>query len=105
MKAEKNRDRIREFFDLCNNDFNLRKYHEPVLVYDLKDDKIRYSLWEDELLQRFGLANVDGWDKTENMAFCPDWMLDEDEDDVEFEDDDDDLDSFLKDLDLDDIEV
>lgn len=106
MIAEKDRERIKEFFELKGTDFTLRKYHKPVLVYEIADDKVRYSLWEEDLLNRFGLKNVDGWDATENVAFCPDWMLDnyqdEDLDDMDFDDDDDDLD--LSKLDLDDLD-
>ena len=82
-----------DFFELNKIEFNLRKFHKPVLVYDIFDDKVRYSLWEMEILERFGLKNVDGWDKTENVAFCPDWMRDDvDEDEIEDVDlDDDDL--------------
>ena len=91
MKAEKDIKRIKEFFELNNTDFNLRKYHKPVLVYDIADDKVRYSLWEMEILDRFGLKNVDGWDKTENIIFCPDWMQGKDEDDEDFDLEDEDL--------------
>ena len=45
--------------------------------------------WEEEILERFGLKNVDGWDHTENVAFCPDWMQGEDEDEDDDLDDDD----------------
>ncbi|MBN2460565.1 MAG: hypothetical protein JXB60_03065 [Candidatus Cloacimonetes bacterium] len=92
MKAERDKERIKEFFDLTDTAYNLRKYHKPVLVYDVKGDKVRYSLWEEDILQRFGLENVDGWDATEDLIFCPDWMQgkDEDEDleDIEIDDDD-----------------
>ena len=90
MTAEKNRDRIREFFELTGADLSLRKFHKPVLVYDIADDKVRYSLWEEDILERFGLKNVDGWDATENAIYCPDWMLgeeeDENNDDIEIDD-------------------
>ena len=94
MIAEKDKNRIKEFFELSSVDFSLRQYHKPILVYEVTDDKVRYSLWEEEILNRYGLKNVDGWDKTENIAFCPDWMRDEEEDDLEDIDldDDDDLD-------------
>ena len=102
MTAEKDRSRIKEFFDLTNADFNFRKFHKPVLVYEVVDDKVRYSLWEDELLNRFGLKNVDGWDATEDVIFCPDWMQEKEELDDENDDlDIDDLD-LTKDLGLDD---
>lgn len=104
MTAEKDRHRIKEFFELKGSDFTLRKYHKPVLVYEIADDKVRYSLWEEELLDRFGLKNVDGWDATENVIFCPDWMVekfDDVDDDLDL-DDDDDLD--LSKLDLGDLD-
>ena len=92
MIAEKDKNRIKEFFELSSVDFSLRKYHKPVLVYEVANDKVRYSLWEEEILDRYGLKNVDGWDKTENIAFCPDWMRDEEDDDLDDIDLDDDLD-------------
>lgn len=95
MIAERNKERIKEFFELSGTDHTLRKYYKPVLVYEVVGDKVHYSLWEEEILERFGLENVDGWDKTENIAFCPDWMRD----DVEEEDED------LDDLDLDEEDV
>ncbi len=88
MNVEKNRDRIREFFDLieCEH-YDLRKFSRPVLVYKVDDDQVYYSLWEEDLLQRYGVENVDGWDYAEDLLFCPDWIRgDEDDDD----DDDDD---------------
>lgn len=87
MIAEKDKKRIWEFFELSDTDFNLRKYRKPVLVYKVDGDKIRYSLWEEELLERFGLKNVDGWDASEDLIYCPDWMRDDIDDDI----DDDDL--------------
>ena len=83
FKKEEDINRIKEFFELNDKNYTLRKYHKPVLVYDIADDKVRYSLWEADMLQRFGLKNVDGWDNTEDLIFCPDWMqgLDEEEDD------------------------
>ena len=90
MKAERDLKRIKEFFELNKTEFTLRKFHKPILVYDIVDDKVRYSLWEMEILDRFGLKNVDGYDKTENIIYCPDWMQgnDEDEEDFDLEDDD-----------------
>lgn len=92
MRAVSDRDKIREFFELSDQRFNLRKYSKPVLVYEVADDKVRYSLWEKEILDRFGLENVDGWDNTENLIFCPDWMQDEEEEEFDDDIDDDDLD-------------
>ena len=77
MKAESNKEKIKEFFELSDTDQKLRKFHKPVLVYEIVDDKVRYSLWENEMLERFGLKNVDGWDRIEDLIFCPDWMQDE----------------------------
>jgi hypothetical protein len=92
MKAEKNRERIKEFFDLTDTSYMLRKFHKPVLVYEISGDKVRYSVWEEEILERFGLKNVDGWDSTEELIYCPDWLQDLDEDDLDDIDlDDDDI--------------
>ncbi len=92
MRKETDKERIKEFYDLVDSSFILRKFHKPVLVYDTEGDKVRYSLWEQELLNRFGLENVDGWDATEDLIFCPDWMRDDvddfEDDDIELDDDD-----------------
>jgi len=89
MKAEKDRSRIKEFFDLTDTAYNLRKFHKPVLVYEVVGDKVRYSLWEEDVLSRFGLQNVDGWDATEELIYCPDWIQGiDDEDDLADMDDD-----------------
>lgn len=92
MKAQRDRKLIKEFFELIGNPFSLRKYSNPVLVYDIFNDDVRYSVWEEDMLDRFGLENVDGWDKKENSMFCPDWMIDdgEEEDDDDFLDDEED---------------
>ena len=92
MRAVSDREKIREFFELSDQRFNLRKYSKPVLVYEIVEDKVRYSLWEQEILDRFGLENVDGWDHTENLIFCPDWMQDGEEDAFDDDIDDEDLD-------------
>lgn len=100
MKKEDSRERVREFLDLVDNDkVDLRRYSRPVLVYNVDDGTVRYSIWEEDLLNRFGLQYVDGWDYEEDQLFCPDWVVDDNEDsDDDFDDDeDDDLD------DLDDI--
>jgi hypothetical protein len=91
MNKEDNKERIKEFFDLTDQSHKIRGYRKPVLVFDIYDDKVRYSLWEEELLNRFGLKNVDGWDYTEDAIYCPDWMLPEEEDDDDDFDDEDDL--------------
>ena len=86
MHKETDRGRIREFLDLLGNEhYDLRKYHRPVLVYKVEDKTVFYSIWEDDLLNRFGLANVDGWDYKEDTIFCPDWIIGVDRD--EFLDD------------------
>jgi len=94
MIKESNRPRIIEFLDLLGNEtYNLRKYHKPILVYMVSDGRIFYSLWEEELLDKYGLQNVDGWDFEEDTIFCPDWVegldldYDFDEDDDDFDDD------------------
>ena len=89
MKAEKDRKRIREFFDLVENEkYDLRKYSRPVLVYMVDENKrVKYSLWEDDLLHRFGLENVDGWDYEEDSSFCPDWVMDDDDEDEDEDED------------------
>ena len=96
MKLEKDKKRIREFFNLIENEkYDLRKYSLPVLVYFVDENKkVKYSLWEDDLLNRFGLVNVDGWDYEEDIAFCPDWVEDNFEDDLDDDLDDDEDDDF-----------
>ena len=91
MKAEKDRKKIREFFDLVENEkYDLRRYSRPVLVYMVDENKrVKYSLWEDDLLHRFGIENVDGWDYEEDSSFCPDWVIDMFAD-LDIDDDDDD---------------
>ncbi len=82
---------IKEFLDMVeNHKVELRRYRTPVLVYAINDGTVHYSFWESEMLDKFGLENVDGWDFEEDMLFCPDWIADqEDEDDDSFDDDDD----------------
>jgi len=92
MNAVSDRKRIREFLDLLDNDkYDLRRYSKPILVYFVDEDKrVKYSIWEEDLLTRFGLDNVDGWDDEDDLAFCPDWVAekDDDEDEDEFDDED-----------------
>lgn len=91
-KTERDKKRIKEFLDLADNDhYTLPKYSHPVLVYELKDEMVNYSLWEEDMLERFGLKNVDGYDYQTDVLFCPDWVAGEDEDDDDFDDDDDDI--------------
>jgi hypothetical protein len=89
MKAENDRKRIREFLDMLENEkYDLRKYSKPVLVYGVDDDKmVKYSIWEKDMLDRFGLKNEDGWDHEDDLAFCPDWVAEG----TPFEETDDDL--------------
>lgn len=93
MIAEGNKDRIKEFFELRSTNHNLRQYHRPVLVYEVVGDKVRFSLWEEDILNRYGLKNVDGWDETEDLFYCPDWMQgkeeEEEEEDIDLDDEDD----------------
>jgi hypothetical protein len=91
MKAEKDRKKIVEFFDLIENDkYDLRKYSKPSLVYFVDTDgMVKFSLWENDDLEKYGLVNVDGWDFEEDLAFCPDWVSDTENDDDDYDDDDD----------------
>jgi hypothetical protein len=93
MKSENDRKKIREFFNLVENEkYDLLKYTRPVLVYFVDEAKrVKYSLWEETLLERFGLENVDGWDFEEDLLFCPDWVGDDDDEDFDWDDDDDDF--------------
>jgi len=92
MKTEADRKRIREFLNLTENDkIDLRRYSHPILVYKVEDGSVMYSIWEEDLLNRYGLANVDGWDYEEDSLFCPDWVEDDLDDDDDFDDDDDDV--------------
>ncbi len=90
MSVQKDRDKIREFFDLLEDEhYDLRKFSHPVLVYKADSDQVYYSLWEESLLMRFGIENVDGWDYSEDILFCPDWVRgdvdDDDPDDLDDE--------------------
>jgi hypothetical protein len=90
MQVEKDRNRIREFFNLLEDEhYDLRKFSHPILVYKIEDERVYYSLWEESLLTRYGLKNVDGWDYEDDVLFCPDWIRGLDDDD---DDDDDDAD-------------
>lgn len=89
-RAERDKKKILEFFELSDKNFNLRKYAKPVLVYIVEDDFVKYSIFEAQMLDSYGLENVDGYDDTENVAFCPDWMRDDEDDFDDFDLDDDD---------------
>ncbi|HNT52296.1 MAG TPA: hypothetical protein PKH19_02760 [Candidatus Syntrophosphaera sp.] len=95
-RQESDPKKIRELLDLSeNHKIELRHYKHPVLVWAIADGTAYYAIWEDELLEKYGLENVDGWDFEEDLLFCPDWMG-EGEEDV-----DDDSDEDLEDEDLD----
>ncbi|MEF3695471.1 MAG: hypothetical protein V3576_09040 [Candidatus Cloacimonadota bacterium] len=82
--------KIKEFLDLVeNHKVDIRHFKHPALVWGEQDGTIYYSFWEEELLDRFGLQNVDGWDYEEDKLFCPDWISDPDDDDDDLDDDDD----------------
>lgn len=85
--------KLREFLDMVENSkIELRRYKNPVLVWSVKDGSVFYSFWEQDMLDRFGIANVDGWDYEEDQLFCPDWVDDsEDNWDDDLDDDDDDF--------------
>lgn len=91
FRKESNIKKIREFLDLSeNHKIELRHYSSPVLVWAASEGTAFYTIWENDLLERFGLDNVDGWDFEEDLLFCPDWMSeDEDDDDPDLDDDDD----------------
>ena len=93
-RKENDLKKIREFLDLSeNHKIELRHYKDPVLVWAVADGTAYYAIWENELLEKYGLANVDGWDFEEDLLFCPDWMGDAEEDaEDDLDDDDDDLD-------------
>lgn len=90
FQKETNAKKIREFLELVeNHKVETRHYKSPVLVWGVQDGTVYYSFWEEELLDRFGLENVDGWDFEEDQLFCPDWMSDDDDLDDDDDDDDD----------------
>lgn len=96
FRKEADQKKIRELLDLSeNHKVELRHYKNPVLVWAVADGTAYYAIWESELLDKFGLPNVDGWDFEEDLLFCPDWMGEE------MEEDDEDLDDDLDDEDLD----
>lgn len=98
FRKESDPKKIRELLDLSeNHKVELRHYKNPVLVWAVSDGTAYYAIWESELLERFGLASVDGWDFEEDLLFCPDWMGDQEEED---DDDDDDEDIDEEDLNL-----
>lgn len=97
FRQENDPKKIREFLDLSeNHKIELRHYKNPILVWAVAEGTAYYAIWEQEVLDRFGLGNVDGWDFEEDLLFCPDWMGDlDDDDDDNFDDDDDEVDDEL----------
>ncbi|MBW6513939.1 MAG: hypothetical protein K0B87_04185 [Candidatus Syntrophosphaera sp.] len=91
FRKESDLKKIKEFLDLSeNHKIELRHYKDPVLVWAVADGTAYYAIWESELLDRFGLENVDGWDFEEDLLFCPDWMAEPEEgEDADLDDDDD----------------
>lgn len=84
MKKEENIELIREFLDLVDNKkLTLNSYHKPILVYEVSGDLVRYSIWESDLLKSFGLENVDGWDFSDSVFFCPDWVIERNSDEID----------------------
>jgi len=84
--------KIKEFLDMVDNvKVDIRRFKDPVLVWAVKDGTAYYSFWEQDIISRFGLENVDGWDFEEDILFCPDWVdeaLDEWDEDADDDDDD-----------------
>ena len=91
FRKESDQKKIKEFLELSeNHKIELRHYKDPVLVWAVTDGTAYYAIWESELLDKFGLENVDGWDFEEDLLFCPDWMAEPEEgEDGDLDDDDD----------------
>ena len=82
--------KIKEFLDMVeNHKIELRHFKQPILVWGVNDGTVYYSFWDEDLLMRFGIDNVDGWDYEEDQLFCPDWMNEEPDDEDDLDDDDD----------------
>lgn len=83
--------KLKEFLELVeNHKVEIRRYKQPVLVWAVKEGTVYYSFWEEDVLERFGFENVDGWDYEEDLLFCPDWIGDsEDQWDDDLDDEDD----------------
>lgn len=98
FKQTDNKKYIKEFLDLVeNHKVEIRRYKNPILVWAVDEGVCYYSFWEEEILQRFGLENVDGWDFEEDALFCPDWVVDEEEEeDLEDDEDDEELCAYCK---------
>jgi hypothetical protein len=93
FRQESDPQKLREFLELVeNHKVEIRRYKHPALVWAIKEGTVYYSFWEQDVLERFGIGNVDGWDYEEDLLFCPDWVGDleeEWEDDLDEDDDDD----------------
>lgn len=101
FRQESDPKKIKEFVDMVDNlKLEMRRYKYPVLVWAVKEGTVYYTIWEKEVLEKFGLESVDGWDFEEDALFCPDW-IEESEDDWDEEEEEDDLD---EDFDLKDFE-
>ena len=98
IKLERDRNKIIEFLDLVDNDnYLMRKFNKPVIVWEIDNNIIKYTLWESNVLEQLGVENIIGWDYREDKIFAPDWALDDDEFDDDLLDDFDD--EFDEDLD------
>ncbi len=94
FREEANPKRLKEFVDMVDNPkLEMRRFKYPVLVWAVKEGTVYYTIWEREVLDKFGLSSVDGWDYEEDALFCPDW-IDENEDDWDDDTDDDNDDDF-----------
>ncbi|MEN6445522.1 MAG: hypothetical protein ABFC98_05700 [Candidatus Cloacimonas sp.] len=93
FKKESDTGKIKEFLSLVENlKVELKHYKKPVLVWAVQAGTVYYSFWEEELLLRYGLENVDGWDYEEDLLFCPDWVEDSEDEDIDDSDlDEDDI--------------
>ena len=92
VKIEKDRKKMREFLNLVDNShYDFHKFSRPILVFEMKEKTVQYTLWEEDLFEQLGIDNVVGYDYEEDSLYVPDWALDYDEfDDDDFDDDDDD---------------
>lgn len=93
FRQENESKKIKEFLSLVeNHKIDIRHFKHPVLVWAVQEGTVYYSFWDEDILERFGIDNVDGWDYEEDLLFCPDWVGDLDNDDFDdLDDDDDDL--------------
>ncbi|MEA1972587.1 MAG: hypothetical protein U9N34_04745 [Candidatus Cloacimonadota bacterium] len=99
VKLERERKKIIEFLDLVDNgNYAIRKYNRPAIVWEVDGNVIKYTLWENNILEQIGIENIIGWDYKEDKIYAPDWALEDDEFDEDLIDDfDDRLDKELED--------